>query len=171
EERRFPGIRQADDAGIGDQLQPQPDRVLFAGLARIGAARRAVGRGLEIGIAEAAVTAARQNDALAEFGEIGEKGLAVLVVDLRTDRHLEHGVGAVGAMAVLAHAGAPVLGKKVLLIAIVDQRIEAVDRFHDHVAALAAVAAVRAAELDEFFAPERHAAVTAVAGANIDLGL
>ena len=122
-------------------------------------------------IAEAAVAAARQHDALAEFGEIGEEGLAVLLVDLRADRHLEHGVGAVGAMAVLAHAGPPVLGEEVLLIAIVDERVEAFDRFHDHVAALAAVAAIRAAELDEFFAPERHAAVTAVAGANIDLGL
>src|SRR5262249_17003359 len=48
--------------------------------------------------------------------------------------------------------------------------VEPVDRLHDYVAALAAVAAVRAAELDEFLAPERHAAVPAVAGADIHLG-
>ena len=42
-ECRLPGIRQADDAGIGDQLEPQPDGVLLAGLAGIGAARRAIG--------------------------------------------------------------------------------------------------------------------------------
>src|SRR4029077_732954 len=40
----------------------------------------------------------------------------------------------------------------------------------DHVAALAAVAAVRPAILDELLAPERHAAVAAVAGADVDLG-
>ena len=40
----------------------------------------------------------------------------------------------------------------------------------DHVAAAAAVAAVRPAELDELLAPERDAAVAAVAGADVDLG-
>ena len=74
-------------------------------------------------------------------------------------------------MAVLAHAAAAVLGLEVLLVAVVDQRVEAVDRLRDHVAALAAVAAVRAAELDELLAPERDAAVPAVAGADVDLGL
>ena len=59
---------------------------------------------------------------------------------------------------------------EVLLVAIVDQRVEAVDRLDDHVAALAAVAAVRAAEFDEFLAPERDAAVPARAGRNVDLG-
>ena len=63
------------------------------------------------------------------------------------------------------------LGLEVLLIAVVDERVEPVDRLHDHVAAAAAIAAVRPAELDELLAPERHAAVPAVAGADIDLGL
>ena len=74
-------------------------------------------------------------------------------------------------MAVLAHAGAAVLGVEMLLVAIVDQRVEAVDRFGDDIAAFAAVAAIGSAELNEFFAPERHAAVSPVAGANVDLGL
>ena len=74
-------------------------------------------------------------------------------------------------MAVLAHAAAPALGLEVLLIAVVDERVEPVDRLHDHVAAAAAIAAVRPSELDELLAPERHAAVPAVAGADIDLGL
>ena len=73
-------------------------------------------------------------------------------------------------MAVLAHAAAAVLGGEVLLVAIVDQGVETVDRLHNHVAAVAAIAAVRAAIFDEFLAPERHAAVAAVAGADIDLG-
>ena len=40
EEGRLAGIGQADQAGIGDQLEPQPDRLLLAawpGLARRGA--------------------------------------------------------------------------------------------------------------------------------------
>ncbi len=58
-----------------------------------------------------------------------------------------------------------------LLVAVVDQRIEAVDGDRDHIAAIAAVAAVGTAIFDKFLAPERHAAIAAVAGANIDLGL
>ncbi len=106
----------------------------------------------------------------ADLGEIGNQRLAVFFVDLRADRHLQHDVLAVGAGAVLAHAVAAPLRLEVLLIAVVDQRIEAVDRLHHHVTAVAAVAAVRAAELDEFLAPERDAAVPARAGRDIDLG-
>src|SRR5580704_5580724 len=170
EKRRFSGVRQADDPGIGDQFQPQPNGELGAGLAGIGIARRAVGRAFETRIAETAIAAMRQHDALAEFGEIGEQRLAILLVDLRAGRYFEHQVGAIGAMAVLAHAAAAVLRHEMLLIAVVDQRVETVDRLRDHVAAAATVAAVRSAIFDEFLAPERHAAVAAVAGANVDLG-
>ena len=73
-------------------------------------------------------------------------------------------------MAILAHAAAAVLRGEMLLVAVVDQGIEPIDRLHHHVAAVAAVTAVRPAILDEFFAPERHAAVAAVAGADVDFG-
>ena len=73
--------------------------------------------------------------------------------------------------AVLAHAVAAALGLEVLLVAVVDQRVEAVDRLDNDVAALAAVAAVGPAELDELLAPERDAAVAARAGRDVDLGL
>ena len=64
EEGRLAGIRQADEAGVGDQLQPQPDPALLARLAGIGVARRAVGRGLEMRVAEAAIAALGEHDAL-----------------------------------------------------------------------------------------------------------
>ena len=63
------------------------------------------------------------------------------------------------------------LGLEMLLVAIVDQRVEAIDAFDDDVAAAPAIAAIGAAELDEFFAQERYGAGAAVAGADIDLGL
>ncbi len=161
EKRRLAGIGQADETGIGDQLQPQADGALLAGLAGIGLARRAVGRRLEIGVAEAAIAALGDGHALADMGEIGKQRLAVFVVDLRADRHLEHHVLAVGAVHVLAHAVAAALGLEVLLVAVVDQRIEAVDRLDHDVAAAAAVAAAGPAELDELLAAEGDAAVAA----------
>ena len=42
-EGRLAGIGKTDQAGIGDQLQPQADRAFLAGLAGIGVARRAIG--------------------------------------------------------------------------------------------------------------------------------
>ena len=73
------------------------------------------------------------------------------------------------AAHLLAHAVAAALGGDVLLEAVVDQRVQVLDRFGPHVAAAAAIAAVGAAELDELLAPERDAAVPAAAGLGIDL--
>src|SRR5205807_624488 len=73
--------------------------------------------------------------------------------------------------AVLAHAAAAVLGPEMLLVAVIDQGVEAVDRPRHHVPALAAVPAVGTPELDEFLPPERDTAVPAVAGADVNLGL
>ena len=55
-----------------------------------------------------------------------------------------------------------------LAVAIIDQGVEAGHGFRHHVAAAAAVAAVGAAELDEFLAAERDAAVATVAGPDLD---
>ena len=78
---------------------------------------------------------------------------------------------AAGAGAISAHSVVSAFGAEVLLIAVVDQRVEVGDAFGDHVAAASAVAAVRAAELDIFLAPEADAAVAAATGANICTGL
>jgi hypothetical protein len=170
EQRGFSGIGQSHDAGVGNQLEPKPYGALLAWLAQVGAARRPVGRGLEMRIAEATVAAFCEHGAFSGMGKIGKEGLAVLLVDLRAHRYLHDHILAIGAMAVLAHAGAAIPCLEMLLIAIVDERVEPVDRLGDHVAAPAAVAAVRSAEFDEFLAAERHAAVPAIAGTNVDLG-
>src|SRR5690606_9937119 len=88
--------------------------------------------------------------------------------DLRADRHLQRHAGAVRAGAVAAHAMRADGRLEVLLEAEIDQRVEAVDGLHPHVAAAPAVAAVRAAEFHEFFAAERDSPCPAVAGAEID---
>ncbi len=47
-----------------------------------------------------------------------------------------------------------------LLITVIDERVQPIDAQRDDIAATAAVAAVRAAEFDEFLAPKRQAAGT-----------
>jgi hypothetical protein len=129
----------------------------------------------------AALTAARNVDlpalgrptspaSVAGLGQIGDQGLAVLLEHLRAGRQLENHVGAAGAGAVLAHAVAALLRLEVLLVAIVEQRVEVGHAFEDDVAAFAAVAAVGTAELDIFLAAEAYAAIAAVTGAHINLG-
>ena len=58
------GVRQPDEAGVGDELQPEPDPAFVARLAGIGVARRAVGRDLKCAC-EAAVAPPRQHHAIA----------------------------------------------------------------------------------------------------------
>src|SRR5262249_59281566 len=79
-------------------------------------------------------------------------------------------VGGRGAWASFPWPAPAVFGLKMLLVAVVKECVDPVARLHDHVAALAAVAAVRPAKLDELLAPERHAAVPAIARADIHLG-
>src|SRR5207244_9994927 len=128
-----------------------------------------VGRRLEMRIAKAAIAALGEGEFFAELGEVVDQRLAVLVEHLRADRNLQHDRLAVGAMAVLAHAIGALLRLEVLLVAVVDQRVQAIDHFDDDIAAAPAIAAGGTTELDELLAAERHAAVTAVAGADIDL--
>src|ERR1700733_4020933 len=140
-----------------------------ADLAGIGLARRAVGRRFEMRVAEAAIAAFGEHEFFAQRGEVVDQGLAILVENLGADRDLEYDRLAVGAMAVLAHAVGALLGLEVLLIAVVDQRVQSIDDFDDDIAAATAIAPRGAAELDILLAAERHAAVAAVAGADIDL--
>ena len=168
---RLAGIGQADEARVCDQLEAQPDRHLDPDLAGIGATRCAIGGCGEMQVAEAAVAAARQHDALAHFRQIGDQRFAVLVINLGADRHFQHDVGATAARAVAAHAVHAGLGLEMLLETIVDQRVETIDADHEHVAAAAAIATVGTAELDELFTAERDGAGTAVARADVDAGL
>ena len=72
------------------------------------------------------------------------------------------------AVHLLAHAVLAALGLELLLVAEVDQRVEVLVGLQPDVAAVAAVAAVGAAERDELLAAEADAAVAAVAGGDRD---
>ena len=153
------------------QLEAQPDPHFLARPAGAVLARGAVGRGLVAGIAAAAVAALEQDDPLADLGEVGEDMLLVVGQDLGADRHLDDQILAAGAGLVAAGAALAARRPEMLGVAKVDQRIEALDRLEDDVAALAAVAAVGPAIFDELLAPEADRARPARAGADVDLGL
>src|SRR6185312_9322945 len=130
-----------------------------------------VGRRLEMRVAKTAVAAPREAFAIAGLHDLGQQRFLVLGEHLGARRHGNHRVLAGNTGAVLAHAALAALRLEVLAVAVVDQRVEIGDAFQPYVAALAAVAAIGTAELDELLTPERDGAVTACAGGNVDLGL
>lgn len=77
----------------------------------------------------------------------------------RQDQILALGAGAIGAAALLA-----ILRIEFTRIAVIDQGVEVGVGLEEYRAAVATVAAVGAALLDEFLATEGHHAVTAVTG-------
>src|SRR5580704_15268469 len=118
-------------------------------------------------VAEAAIAPFGDHHAFARLGEIGEHRAALLIEDLRSDRHFEDRVGTAAAGAIAAHPVHARFGLEMLLVAKVDQRVETVSAFDHDVAAAPAIPAVGAAELDEFLAPERDCACAAVARPNV----
>ena len=122
-------------------------------------------------VAEAARAAAGEDHGLLRPRQVGDQGLAVLGEDLGAERQRELDVGAVRARAVLAHAVGAAGRPEMLAVAVVDQGIELGVDPRDDMAAAAAIAAVRPAARDVLLPPETDAAVAAVAGAHVDLGL
>ncbi len=122
-------------------------------------------------VAEAAIAAFGDN--LASPGRVRSamERLVVLGEDLRARRHLHDDVGAVSPWRSLAHALLAVPGQEMLLVAEIDEGVEVLHALDDHLATLAAIAAVRPTALDELLAPEGDEPVAAFAGADIDLRL
>src|SRR5581483_11130354 len=117
EKSRFSGIGQADETGVGEELQAQPDPGLLARPAGAVLARRAIRRTFVAGIATAAVAALEQRHALADVGEVGKDMLLVIGEDLGADRNLDHQIGAARAGAVGAGAALAARSAEMLSVA------------------------------------------------------
>ena len=98
-----------------------------------------------------------------------DEQLAVLAEDLGAHRDPQGRVRAIVAVAVAAHAMDAGLGLEMLVVAEVDQGVQALDRLDPDVAAPATVTAVRATVLNVFLPPERHGPAAAVSGPDVDL--
>src|SRR6516164_7014616 len=171
EERRLPGVGQADQPDIGDQLQAQPHPGLMAGPAGIGAARRAIGRALMMRVTKTAIAALQENPPLAGAGEVG-KHLAVLGIhDLSPDRQLQDEIGAIGTGALAPGPRSAVRCTEVLPVAVVDQSVQIAHNGKDDLAAFAAVTTIGAAELDELLATKARGPAPAITALQIDLAL
>src|SRR5690606_30624875 len=117
-----------------------------------------------------AIAALREQHPVADARQVGDDGLLVLVKDFGAGGVAQHLVLSAAAGALLAHGMLAALGPKLQLVADVVEGVEPVDGLRPDIAASAAIAAIRAAELDELLAPEADTAGAAAARADIDLG-
>ena len=158
-------IGEPDQPDVGQDLQFEDEGAFVALLARLRIARRLVRGALEMPVSEAAPAAFEQYELFAvgrHLADIfGERG-AVLLFDHtpgdRAQRHGDDDVPGVPARRAGSRAALPVLGELVALVFEVDKRPVLAVALQDDAAALAAVAAVGAAESHEFFTAEMRRA-------------
>ena len=110
-----------------------------------------------MGVAEAAIAAGGQAEALALRGHVADQRFPSSSKIWVPTGTFSVTSAPLAPVRLRPMPWMPVVGLEMLLEAEIDQRVEAVDGLDPDVAAAAAVAAVRAAELDEFLAPERNA--------------
>ena len=171
QESRFPRVRESQQTDIRDHFQFQPHPHFFAGATGVGAARRLIRRSFEHRVAVTAVAAFGDREPFVGDQHILDDRFVVVRDDLRADGDFDDQVFAFAAEFVLSFAVMAAFGLEMLAIAKVDQGVQIGDGFKNHIAAAPAVAAVRAAEFDIFFAAERTAAAAAVAGFQVDFRL
>ena len=121
-------------------------------------------------VAPAALAALREAQALAIERQVGDQFFRVGVIDGGADRHAQGDVFAGGAIAIRAAAVFAVAREVLLGKAVVDQRVDVAISDRPHAAATPAVAAVRAAERDEFLAAHRGATVAAITSDHFNPG-
>jgi len=120
-------------------------------------------------IAQAALAATHEQEALAVGGEVGDQLAVIRVAHDGAHRHAQHHVLAGAAVAVGAHAALAVVGPVHAREVIVDQRIDVAVGARPHAAAAPAVAAVGPALGHVPFAAKARRAVASLAGMHLDL--
>ena len=154
---------------VGDQAELEPEPLLLARLALLGVLRRLVGRRLEVGVAEAAAAAARDQRRLADCDEVRQELPGLIGIDRSAGRDVEGEIVAGGAVArVPAFRGRPTSPGSDGVTEVAQRRLAGVDAEVDR-AATAAVSAVRSAAWDVRLLPEGRGPVTTIAGADPDL--
>src|SRR5436305_832148 len=157
QERRLTGIGKADEAGIRDQLQLQPQPARLPRLTQLGEAWRLPGRGLEAGITPTAPSPASDHQPLIRTNQVRDR-LALLILDERARWDLQDEVGGVFPVAPATAATPTPARGEVMLEAVILERLELPGNLEDYMAAAAAVAAVGAAARHVLLAPEAQCA-------------
>ena len=112
QKRGLAGVRQPDEADVGEQLQRQREPELIAVQTLLGELRRLARGALETDVAAAALAAARDQQPLALAHEVAQEGV-VGVAHLGADGHLDRRARRLSAPCLLApRPGPPLAARK-----------------------------------------------------------
>ena len=164
QQRRFSGVGKADQPHVGQQAEFQFEAARLSWQAGLGVTRRPIGRGRKGGVPPAALPAPGDHHFVTHLVQVGERGAAVRVARHGAGRDGQHDRGGVFAVLVLAAAVFAARRADVVPVGQVEQSVALRIDADDHVAAVAAVAAVRPTPGPKLFAQEAHAAAPAVPG-------
>src|SRR5258708_25959938 len=160
---RLPGVRNADQSDIRDQLQFQFDPFLFAGFTAFRGARRLMNGILQVRIASSTAPTLADRQLLARVGEITQQVSGDHIIHDRTRRDWYNEIigGLSGHLiwsAILALLGyiARYMSKSL-------QSGQPLPDFQDHIAAPSAVPSIGTAARYKFFAVEVHHPIAPVA--------
>ena len=163
QQRRLSGIGVADNADVRHYLQFQGDELLFPLHPVRMLARRPVPWPLPMAIAQSTLATLCHHKCHSVRHEIAKRIAACLVMHNCPARHRNHQVGSIPTMTILALAMPPVLRMPLRHIEDAYQGIDVLVGAQNHIPAPAAVTAIRAASLNEFFTAETDTAVPSVA--------
>ncbi len=169
DQRALADVREPDERDIGHQLHLELEPPVLAVLALLGEARRTALVRQELGVAAPTPPTGGRQPAIAVAKQFGEQLAAVEVGHHGALGHRDLDRRPALAVLVLALAVHPVVGAAVRMVAERQQGRHVVVGDEPDVAALAAVAAVRAAHHDRALASERHAARAAITAAHVEL--
>src|SRR5882757_2507653 len=132
--------------------------------------RSLVSRRGELCVAASAASAAADNDAVVRVREIVNDFSRIFVIHNRPDRNFQDDALTIAAGFFGAFTVPSTLGGVFGIEAEMDKRVVALAGFHPDVTTFTAVTAGWSSAWDEFFPPEGHTAVSAVAGLDSDFG-
>ena len=171
DERRLADVREADERDVGHQAKFETQPVLLAVLALLGEAGGAPLVRQELGVAATTPAPGRGEPPIAVVDEFGEQLAGVEVEHRGADRHVDLEGLAATAVEILALAVDTALGAAVRVVPKGEERRHVVVGDQPDAAAVAAVAAVRAAHRDRAFTSEADATGAAIAAACVQLAL
>lgn len=147
---------ETQQANVGQQLQFQLEQTLLALLTGGGLAWRTVDRALEMHVAQAALAALGDQQAVAVPGQVADHFVGLHIDHHGTDRHHDDAVFAALAVGLAAHAVLAALRLEGALMAEIDQRVDVLVGHDPDATARTAIAAIGPTQRNELRGESRH---------------
>ena len=165
---RLSGVGHAQQADVSQHAKLQAQAALLPRPTRCLLAWRAVGTALVVHVAEPAVTPFGYDQPFTGLKQLRQHGVGGQICDDRSHWQAKFDVVPSGTELIRSPSWLATPGFVTPGVAVVDQRVQAGIGHRDHVAATAAVTAIRPTQGNVLFTPKTRAPRASVARSNVD---